>query len=199
MGAASMRNGNATNRTTTENERKLLAAVARRDRQAFARLYRIYQPRLYGYLRRFAANPVVVEEVVDDVMFVVWTDAKKFRGKSAVSSWIFGIAYRKALTALRREGRYEAPLRRDVETVDPNSVSRADIELIQAGLAGLSPDHRQVIELTYFCGYSYQEIAEIADCPVNTVKTRMFHARRRLKVLLPRLAGENTEQKHDQL
>jgi RNA polymerase sigma-70 factor (ECF subfamily) len=199
MGAVSMRNGNATNRTTTENERKLLAAVARRDRQAFARLYRIYQPRLYGYLRRFAANPVVVEEVVDDVMFVVWTDAKKFRGKSAVSSWIFGIAYRKALTALRREGRYEAPLRRDVETVDPNSVSRADIELIQAGLAGLSPDHRQVIELTYFCGYSYQEIAEIADCPVNTVKTRMFHARRRLKVLLPRLAGENTEQKHDQL
>ena len=51
-----------------------------------------------------------VEEVVDDVMFVVWTDAKKFRGRSAVSSWIFGIAYRQALTALRKEGRYQAPL-----------------------------------------------------------------------------------------
>lgn len=184
---------------TTGDERKLLKAVARRDRQAFANLYRVYQPRLHGYLRRFAANAVVVEEIVDDVMFVVWTDAKKFRGKSAVSSWIFGIAYRKALTALRREGRYEAPLQRDVETADPQGVSRADLELIQAGLAGLSPDHRQVVELTYFCGYSYQEIAEIADCPVNTVKTRMFHARRRLKVLLPRLAGEKTEQHRDQL
>ena len=189
----------AGSRKATTSERKLLEAVARRDRNAFAELYRAYQPRLHGYLRRFAANPVVVEEIVDDVMFVVWTDAKKFRGSAAVSSWIFGIAYRKALTALRREGRYEAPLRRDVETADPRGGSRADIELIHAGLAGLSPDHRQVIELTYFCGYSYEEIAAIADCPVNTVKTRMFHARRRLKVLLPRLAGEDTEQHRDQL
>lgn len=180
-------------------ERELLAAVGRRDRKAFAELYRAYQPRLYGYIRRLVANPTLVEEIVDDVMFVVWTDAKKFRGKSAVSSWIFGIAYRKALTALRKEGRYEAPLRRDVETADPAGGSRADIELIHAGLEGLSPDHRQVVELTYFCGYSYQEIAEIADCPVNTVKTRMFHARRRLKVLLPRLAGERTEQNREQL
>lgn len=194
-----MPNGDASKRTATGNERQLLGAVARRDRQAFAELYRIYQPRLYGYLRRFAANVVVVEEVVDDVMFVVWTDARKFRGKSAVSSWIFGIAYRKALTALRKEGRYEAPLQRDVETADPHGGERADMELIHAGLASLSPDHRQVIELTYFCGYSYQEIAEIADCPVNTVKTRMFHARRRLKVLLPRLAGEKSEQHRDQV
>ncbi len=192
-----MRKGESGNRTTSSGERALLTAVARRDRNAFAELYRIYQRRLYGYLRRFVANPVLVEEVVDDVMFVVWTDARKYRGKSAVSSWIFGIAYRKALSALRREGRYEAPLRRDIETADPHGGSHADLELIHAGLAGLSPDHRQVIELTYFCGYSYQEIAEIADCPVNTVKTRMFHARRRLKVLLPRLAGDKTEHHRD--
>lgn len=183
--------------TTGGRERKLLAAVARRDRSAFAQLYGIYQPRLYGYLRRFTANAVLAEEIMDDVMYVVWTDAKKFRGKSAVSSWVFGIAYRKALTALRKEGRYEAPLRRDVETADTRGGSHADLELIRAGLAELSPDHRQVIELTYFCGFSYQEIAEIADCPVNTVKTRMFHARRRLKVLLPRLAGETSEQSHE--
>lgn len=184
-------------RMTGSGERALLAAVARRDRNAFTELYRIYQRRLYGYLRRFIGNAVIAEEIVDDVMFVVWTDAKKFKGKSAVSSWIFGIAYRKALNALRREGRYEAPLRRDVETAEPQGVSRADLDLIHAGLAGLSPDHRQVVELTYFCGYSYQEIAEIADCPVNTVKTRMFHARRRLKVLLPRLAGDKTEHHRD--
>lgn len=183
--------------STGGSERRLLAAVAHRDRSAFAKLYGIYQPRLYGYLRRFTANAVLVEEILDDVMYVVWTDAKKFRGKSAVSSWVFGIAYRKAMTALRKEGRYEAPLRRDRELADPRGGSHADLELISAGLAELSPDHRQVIELTYFCGYSYQEIAEIADCPVNTVKTRMFHARRRLKVLLPRLAGETSEQYHD--
>jgi RNA polymerase sigma-70 factor (ECF subfamily) len=65
-----------------------------------------------------------------------------------------------------------------------------DLDLLGAGLAELSADHRQVVVLTYFCGCSYEEIAEIADCPVGTVKTRMFHARRRLKFLLPRLAGE---------
>jgi len=178
-------------------ECKLLAAVGRHDRQAFAELYRSFQPRLYGYLRRMVANPALVEEIVDDVMFVVWTDARKFRGQAAVSSWIFGIAYRRALSALRKEGRYMAPLVRDVELKAAAQGLSVDLELIHAGLAELSPDHRQVVELTYFCGFSYQEIAEIAGCPVNTVKTRMFYARRRLKVLLPRLAGDITEQNRD--
>ena len=51
-----------------------------------------------------------------------------------------------------------------------------------------------MVELTYFFGFSYKEIAAIAGCPVNTVKTRMFHARKRLKYLLPRLAGEKEGQ-----
>ena len=174
-------------------ELALLEAVGRRDRGAFSELYRTYQPRLYGYLRRMVSSPVLIEEIVDDVMFVVWTDARKFRGRSAVSSWIFGIAYRRALSALRKEGRYQAPLVRNAERAISEKAPSADLELINAGLAELSADHRQVIELTYFCGFSYQEIAEIAGCPVNTVKTRMYHARRRLKVLLPRLAGEATE------
>ncbi len=178
------------------SEKALLAAVARRDRQAFTSLYRIYQPRLYGYVRRMVANVVIVEEIIDDVMFVVWTDAKKFRGGSAVSSWIFGIAYRKALTALRKESRYQAPLTNEVEEFAAKDAP-VDLDLLRSGLAQLSADHRQVVELTYFCGYSYQEIAEIADCPVNTVKTRMFHARRRLKLLLPKLAGETAERDRD--
>lgn len=184
-------------RQAAASEHSLLAAVARRDRAAFSELYRTYQPRLHGYLRRMVANVVIIEEVVDDVMFVVWTDAKKFRGNSAVSSWIFGIAYRKALTALRKEGRYQAPLVSQAGEHAAAEGAPADLELLHAGLAQLSADHRQVVELTYFCGYSYQEIAEIAQCPVNTVKTRMFHARRRLKLLLPQLAGEAGEQNRD--
>ena len=64
---------------------------------------------------------------------------------------------------------------------------------IRVALMQLSPDHRQVVELTYYGGFSYREIAQIAACPVNTVKTRMFHARRRLRVLLPSLAGRLKE------
>jgi RNA polymerase sigma factor (sigma-70 family) len=178
-------------------DRTLLAAVRARDRRAFAELYRRYYPRLHGYLRRLLPNSAFADEIVDDVMFVVWKDARRFRGQSAVSSWIFGIAYRKAMSAIRKEGRYQAPLDR---AADANAVAASpsqDAELLRAGLAELSADHRQVLELTYFCGFSYREIAAIADCPVNTVKTRMFHARRRLKHLLPVLAGDAKEDERD--
>ncbi len=175
------------------DELGLLDAVRRRDRGAFAELYRLYHPRLHGYLRRVLPNAALAEEVLDDVMFVVWKDARKFRGQAAVSSWIFGIAYRKAMTAIRKEGRYQALLDRsaDINAV-PASPPR-NVELVRAALMQLSPDHRQVVELTYFCGFSYQEISEVAKCPVNTVKTRMYHARRRLKYLLPILAGASKE------
>ena len=172
----------------------LLGRVRRGDRGAFSELYRLYHPRLYGYLRRLLQDPTTVEEVLDDVMLVVWKDAGKFRGGSAVSSWVFGIAYRKALTAMRAERRYQSPLDHSTDAETVASVDNQHVEWIRAALIRLSPDHRQVVELTYFSGFSYQEIAEIADCPVNTVKTRMFHARRRLKVLLPALAGRDKEQ-----
>ena len=180
------------------NELVLLDAIKRRDRGAFAELYRLYHPRLRGYLNRILSNAAIAEEVLDDVMFVVWKDARKYRGQAALSSWIFGIAYRKAMTAIRKEGRYQSLLDRgaDVNTV-PAKASQ-DVELIQAALVQLSADHRQVVELTYFSGFSYQEIATIADCPVNTIKTRMFHARRRLKYLLPILAGADEEKDREQ-
>ena len=172
----------------------LLNRVRRGDRQAFSELYRQYHPRLFGYLLRLLANPVMVEEVLDDVMLVVWTDARKFRGTAAVSTWIFGIAYRKALTAMRADRRYQSRLDRNADPDAVASESMQHAEWIRTGLAQLSPDHRQVLELTYFGGFSYQEIADIAGCPVNTVKTRMFHARRRLRILLPALAGETKDQ-----
>ncbi len=176
------------------NELALLGRVGRGDRGAFSELYRQYHPRLYGYLRRLLPDPGIAEEVLDDVMLVIWRDARKFRGGAPLSSWIFGIAYRKALTAMRSERRYQAPLDRSSDADAAGSMSSQHDEWIRAALMCLSPDHRQVVELTYFSGFSYQEIAEIAGCPVNTVKTRMFHARRRLKVLLPVLAGRQKEQ-----
>jgi RNA polymerase sigma-70 factor (ECF subfamily) len=172
----------------TDNE--LLERVQRHNRQAFTELYRRFRPRLLAYLNRMLASMAIADEIVDDVMFVVWRDAGKFRGESAVSSWIFGIAYRQAMSALRSEARIQRPLDRSADVGKLVAPPARDLDLLGAGLAELSADHRQVVVLTYFCGCSYQEIAAIADCPVGTVKTRMFHARRRLKFLLPRLAGE---------
>ena len=191
--------GNPASPRTAAKERELLDAVRRRDRRAFAELYHLYHPRLHGYLRRILSNSAIAEEVLVDVMFIVWKDARKFRGDAPVSSWIFGIAYRKAMTAARKEGRYEALLDHGADAEAMPARSEQDLDLIRAALAQLSPDHRQVVELTYYCGFSYKEIAEIAGCPVNTVKTRMFHARRRLRFLLPALAGADKEQNREQV
>ena len=176
--------------TDSRDDATLLRQVVRRDRQAFAVLYRRYHPRLHGYLRRVVADAEIAEEVLDDVMFVVWKDARRFSGGGAVSSWIFGIAYRRAMSALRVELRHQVRVDRSADAEAMPAARPKGRELVETALRRLSPNHRQVVELTYFFGFSYQEIAEIVDCPVNTVKTRMFHARKRLKYLLPKLAGE---------
>ena len=166
------------------DELALLVKVCLGDRRAFTELYGIYHPRLYGYIARLVPNSELVEEVLDDVMFVVWKDCRKFRGDSQLSTWIFGIAYRKSMKVLRQEMRRR---RRRDDAVDPDDIGRTPAvadNAVHRALRRLSPEHRQVVVLTYFGGFAYKEIARIANCPVNTVKTRMFHARRAMKNFL---------------
>lgn len=184
-------------KTDIVSDSELLQRVAQRDRQAFAALYRQYLPRVLGYLRRILSDRQIAEEVFDDVMFVVWKDARRFGGKSAVSSWIFGIAYRRAMSALRSEMRHQSRIDPAACAEEMAAAQPQGRNLVAVALRQLSPDHRQVVELTYFLGMSYREIAEIADCPVNTVKTRMFHARKRLKHLLPVLAGDREDRNRE--
>ena len=174
-------------------ERALLKRVVTGDRGAFSDLYRQYHARLYGYLYRTLPSAAMVEEALDDVMYVVWKDGGKFRGRSSVSTWIFGIAYRIALGAMRKERRYQARLDWSKDTDILAGGDEPPDNLLATAFAHLSSDHRQVVELTYFGGFSYREIAEIAGCPVNTIKTRMYHAKRRLKVLIPELATPTRE------
>lgn len=176
---------------------KLLQRVAVKDKVAFEKLYVRFYPQLTRYLSRLIRRPEMVEEVVNDTLFVVWEKAEQFQGRSKVSTWVTGIAYLKGIKALDR-------LRMQPEQQGENLTQAEDIEESQnliarlglgewlaSGLDKISADQRSVIELTYFSGYSYQEIADIMHCPVNTVKTRMFHARRRLAKLLPLLEEQN--------
>jgi RNA polymerase sigma factor (sigma-70 family) len=168
------------------DERGLLARVAARDLQAFERLYRIYQPRLTRFLTTLLRRPQLIEEVLDDTMMVVWQSAANFRGSSKPSTWIFAIAYRKAHKAKARwpepveEPEFDTRVSNDPGPDDELHHQRLHESLMLA-MDQLSPDHRAVVDLTYFHGLGYREIAEIVDCPVDTVKTRMFHARRRLR------------------
>ena len=178
---------------SNEHELELLRRTTARDREAFQELYRLYHRRLARFLTRMTRHYEVAEEIINDTMWVVWEKAADFRGASQVSTWIMGIAYRRALKTLRR-----ASLQIQSADVDPPeeigdasaAVDEADRrELVMRALAQLPVEQRLVVEFTYYLGHSCADIAEIMDCPVNTVKTRMFHARRKLRVLLPELSG----------
>jgi len=172
------------------DEAGLIGRIAAGELRAFEALYRLYHPRLTRFVERMTRRTGLVDEVLNDTLFVVWHRADSFNGSSLVSTWIFGIAYRKALKALQR---FDEPVPDDdgEHAAEPGpgpdqqlGHSELHAALLHA-LDGLSPEHRAVVDLTYFHGMDYREIAEIADCPVDTVKTRMFHARRRLRALLP--------------
>lgn len=177
-----------------EQHLKWLQRVAAKDRVAFERLYAHFYPQLTRYLLRMMRRPELVEEVVSDTLFVVWEKAAQFQGRSKVSTWITGIAYLKGIKALDKLKMM--PEQNADEITDQsglpeahNLINKVGLEQwLRSGLDRISADQRSVIELTYFSGHSYQEIAEIMQCPVNTVKTRMFHARKRLAKLLPLLA-----------
>ena len=173
-----------------ESDLALIRRVAGGDRPAFERFYARYGAKLTRFVSRLTWRTDIVEESVNDTMVVVWQSADRFRGDSHVSTWVLGIAYRTTLKRLRKISRHPeegltetaAPIERDHPEVELTRRERR--ERVRKSLDKLSPEHRAVIELTFFENRSYQEIAEIVGCPENTVKTRMFHARKRLKRLL---------------
>jgi RNA polymerase sigma factor (sigma-70 family) len=176
----------------------LIRRVATRDRQAFEALYQRYARRLYSYLSKFLRQRESVEEVLNDVMLVVWQNAGRFDCTSRLSTWIFGIAYHKALKALARapkgpSGTPPYPPRYSHQDDPEEVMTRREIgRTIARALSALPPQQRAVVELTFYDECSYGEIAAITKCPVNTVKTRMFHARRRLAPLLAELGLRRT-------
>lgn len=169
-----------------ETDLQLLARIREGDRSAFEQLYRLYHPRLTRFLQTLIRRPTIVEEVLNDTMMVVWNKPDSFHGASKLSTWIYAIAYRKAMKGLRQQD--EAVEDKDAERrVSPDagpedSSGRARVHnLLMQAMSELTAAHRAVVDLTYFHELGYREIADILECPVDTVKTRMFHARRHLR------------------
>lgn len=173
-------------------ELQLLKATISDDHGAMMELYDLYYPRLTRFLYRLVQDPEVIEELVNDVMLAVWQKSAQFRGDSNVSTWILGIAYRKGLDAARKMNRYRQILGQFTDITSTESAS--EVEKINADrdlnrlLGNLSTDQRAVAVLSFEFGYSYPEIAEILDIPVNTVKTRMYYARRTMQSSLAKEA-----------
>ena len=173
----------------------LMAGVVAEQMDAFEALYRLYHPRLARFLDGMTRRPALVEEILDDTMLVVWRRAHTWLPTAKVSTWIFGIAYRQALKALRQvddavefqdtDEQADAADADSFHASPDGALQRQQLRIqLDGALAALSPEQRAVIQMTYYLGYSCRDIAQVMDCPVDTVKTRMFYARRRLRTLL---------------
>lgn len=172
-------------------ETELIARIGEGDRKAFEELYHLYHRRMARFLTRLTRRYDLAEEVINDTFWVVWRKARTFRGDSQPSTWIFGIAYRKARNAFRVSARFaEQNLQVDPPPLTCEEPAGAEElrDWVVQGLAQLPLEQRLAVELCYELGYSCEEIALIMSCPVNTVKTRLFHARAKLQKLLPDLA-----------
>ncbi|WP_229259067.1 RNA polymerase sigma factor [Duganella flavida] len=170
------------------DEGALLRRIRGGDRLAFQQLYRAYFSRLARFLDRMTRNVPLVEEIINDTMMVVWQKADTFDGSCKLSTWIFAIAYRQGLKALRG---LDVPLEPqedqagDAAQEPEHAMAARQLQQgVSRALDQLPLEQRMVVSLTYYHGMAYQEIAETMECPVNTVKTRMFHARIKLKDML---------------
>jgi RNA polymerase sigma-70 factor, ECF subfamily len=181
-------------------DRMLLQRMSTGDRAALNVLYRGYHGRLARFLSRLTRRPDIIDEVINDCFWIAWQKAGSFHGDSRVSTWLMGIAYRCGLKALRQHGDEPVENTDLLEQLTPDDDMDEDRELrdwLSKGLDHLSADQRVVIELVYGVGHTLDDVAVIMQCPVGTVKARLFHARVKLRNVLPALAGDSPKQKEN--
>jgi RNA polymerase sigma-70 factor, ECF subfamily len=194
-----------------EQHRKLIARIALQDEAAFRELYADRSRSIFAFSVLQLRDAGRAEEIVVDTLYDVWRKAREFRGDSAVNTWILGIARNHVLMALRTRRRREKPERTDdIDSlsdvlIDGSPSPFAQVssnerrEKLAACLDQLSPEQRESVHMVFFEGMSVQEVAQSTGAPDGTVKTRLFHARRKLRACLSSvftqddMAGESPE------
>jgi RNA polymerase sigma-70 factor (ECF subfamily) len=175
---------------------QLLERIGREDQAAFRQLYKAFSQRVYAYVLNMLKDPARAEEVLADTLYEVWRQPQRFRGESKFSTWLIGIARRKALMAFRarRPDEVHDDLEDIAETAASDTpdgfaelASKQRREGVQHCMSKLPPKHRECLHLVFYEGMGLAEVAEVQDCPVGTVKTRLFHARQKIKTCLQSL------------
>ena len=153
--------------------------VSQRDRDAFSALYDDLSSLVFGLALKVCRSHALAEEVTQEVFVQVWDQAGRFdRERGSARSWIATIAHRRAVDVVRKA--QSAANREEAVASDPPLGDVADdvidldeMERVRAAMGSLSPLQREAIELAYFGGLTYREVAERLDVPLGTVKTRM--------------------------
>jgi RNA polymerase sigma-70 factor, ECF subfamily len=172
------------------SDEALVVLIAGRDKRALQSLYSRHHVRVYRFALRFLNDEAAAEDAVSEVFIDVWRQAERFEGRSQVTTWLLAIARNKALSVLRRRSAEELDDEVAEFIEDPTDNPEIAMQktqrasMLQDCLTQLSPAHREIVDLVYYHEKTVEEVAEIIDVPANTVKTRMFYARKRIGELM---------------
>ena len=161
----------------------ILIEVAKGDQDAFARLYDRLGGQVYGLVRRVLRDPAQSEEITQEVLLDVWRTASRFdRAKGSGQGWVLTMAHRRAVDRVRSEqasrerdnriGIRDAGLPGFDEVAEEVEV-RLEHQQVRQALGTLTDLQREAVELAYYGGYTYREVADLLDAPLGTIKTRM--------------------------
>ena len=168
-----------------EAARQLLERIAGGDEAALAELHRVFARRVFVFAAARLRDDAAAEEAVADTFFEIWRHARRFRGESQPSTWMFGIARNIVLNKLRARAPETDELDEAMPTDDLGAFDELARKELRAGILrcmeALSAAHRECLYLVFYEGLSLAEVAALQGCPENTVKTRLFHARRNIK------------------
>jgi RNA polymerase sigma-70 factor, ECF subfamily len=171
---------------TITDDHNLVRRMAARDQTAMNALYARHNVRLFRFLLRLMRTEATAEELMNEVFLEAWRKAASFEGRSSVSTWLMAIAHHRAVSQLRKRGETaldEASMANLADSDDTPEVvvqKRSKAQALRDCMQKLSAEHREIIDLVYYHDKSVSEAAEIVGIPENTVKTRMFHARKKL-------------------
>jgi RNA polymerase sigma-70 factor, ECF subfamily len=172
------------------SDEALIGRIAAGDKLAMHLLFARHHVRVYRFVLRLVRDESLAEDLISEVFLDVWRQASRFERRSAVGTWLLAIARHKALSELRKR-RPQALEEEAAEAIedsadDPETAMQKQdkSEILRKCLSGLSAEHREIVDLVYYHEKSVEEVAGIVGIPANTVKTRMFYARKRLSELL---------------
>lgn len=172
------------------SDETLIKQIADGNKLAMRALFARHQVRVYRFALRIVRDTALADDVVSEVFIDAWQHAGRYEGRSTVSTWLLGITRHKALTAANRRPTEAIDSETAMNVIDPANSPEAELghkdtgAVIRRCLAALTPEHAEIIDLVYYQDKSIKEIVEILGIPENTVKTRMFYARKRLAALV---------------
>lgn len=170
---------------------QLLVLTGSADEEAFARLYDVFAHRAYGLALRVIGDPHQAQEVIQDVFLEVWRKAARFDPRrGSATGWMLTITHRRAVdrvrassAARRRDDQWHdaSPAVTDVDTTFDEAQANLTAVRVRAALASLTPDQRRAVELAYFGGHTYADVARLMQAPLGTTKSRIRAALLRLR------------------